>query len=113
MGYLKWNRGQKKWDGGSTRETFFQKISTLSISIYFMHVQYIFFLKTSTHKTHQFTPFQIINFSFLKIPSCVTSLTIDRFGFVIFFSCRVYIRKSVPIEFSIKKDLNEKKQRNY
>ena len=66
-------------------EKLFSKKLAHSISIYFMHVQYIFFLKTSTHKTHQFTPFQIINFSFLKIPSCVTSLTIDRFGFVIFF----------------------------
>ena len=27
----------------------------------------------------QFTRFQILNFSFLKTPSCVTSLKIDKF----------------------------------
>ena len=37
-----------------------------------------FFLKTSTHKIQSFIPFQILNFSFLKISSYVTSLTINK-----------------------------------
>ena len=37
-----------------------------------------FFLKTSTHKIQSFILFKILNFSFLKISSYVTSLTINK-----------------------------------
>ena len=37
-----------------------------------------FFLKTSTRKIQSFILFKILNFSFLKISSYVTSLTINK-----------------------------------
>ena len=48
-----------------------------------------FFLKKYKTLNQEFTLFQILNFSFLKIHSCVNSLTIDKFKLKNYFKYKI------------------------